>query len=182
MTAVTLHLESAEALLEAGVEPERVQRAIRQALLLTRANLEEARRSVLDLRAAPLEGRTLGEALAELCQSLQPDSRASLSFQATGDRPLSPRLEAGLYRIAQEALNNIRHHAQASLVQVELLVTPQQVRLTIEDNGRGFDLDHVPPNRFGLTGLSERARLLGGTFRLESELGEGTRVDVPVTG
>ncbi|MBK9054361.1 MAG: GAF domain-containing protein [Chloroflexi bacterium] len=90
MTAVTLHLESAEALLETGVEPERVQRAIRQALLLTRANLEEARRSVLDLRAAPLEGRTLGEALAELCQSLQPDSRANLSFQATGDRPLSP--------------------------------------------------------------------------------------------
>ncbi len=180
MTAVTLHLESAEALLETGVEPERVQRAIRQALLLTRANLEEARRSVLDLRAAPLEGRTLGEALAELCQSLQPDSRANLSFQATGDRPLPPRLEAGLYRIAQEALNNIRHHAQASLVQVELLVTPQQVRLTIEDNGRGFDLDHVPPNRFGLTGLSERARLLGGTFGLESELGEGTRVEVTV--
>lgn len=180
MTAITLHLESAEALLDAGVEPERVQRAIRQALLLTRANLEEARRSVLDLRAAPLEGRTLGEALAELCQSLQSDSQANLSFQATGDRPLPPRMEAGLYRIAQEALNNIRHHAQASLVQVELLVTPQQVRLTIEDNGRGFDLDHVPPNRFGLTGLSERTRLLGGQFRLESELGEGTRVEVGV--
>lgn len=180
MTAIILHLESAEALLETGMEPERVQRAIRQAVLLTRANLEEARRSVLDLRAAPLEGRTLGEALAELCQSLQSESQATLQFQATGDRPLSPRLEAGLYRIAQEALNNIRNHAQASQVRVELLVTPQRVVLTIEDNGRGFDLDNIPPNRFGLTGLNERARLLGGTFTLASELGEGTRVEVRV--
>lgn len=183
MTAIALHLESAEALLDAAATPERIQRAIHQALALTRANLEEARRSVLDLRAAPLEGRTLGDALSELCQSLQQDSRARISFQATGDRPLPPRLEAGLYRIAQEALNNIRNHAQASQVIVELLVTPRQITLTIEDNGRGFDLAHIPPDRFGLTGLNERARLLGGTFGLESELGEGTRVEVrvPVT-
>lgn len=180
MTAIALHLESAEALLDAAATPERIQRAIHQALALTRANLEEARRSVLDLRAAPLEGRTLGDALSELCQSLQQDSRARISFQATGDRPLPPRLEAGLYRIAQEALNNIRNHAQASRVNIELLVTPHQLTLTIEDNGRGFDLDHIPPDRFGLTGLNERARLLGGTFGLESGLGEGTRVEVAV--
>lgn len=122
----------------------------------------------------------MGDALSELCQSLQQDSRARISFQATGDRPLPPRLEAGLYRIAQEALNNIRNHAQASRVNIELLVTPHQLTLTIEDNGRGFDLDHIPPDRFGLTGLNERARLLGGTFGLESGLGEGTRVEVAV--
>lgn len=182
LTAISLQLEAADALLE--VNANRAREAVLKALDLTRANLEEARRSVLDLRAAPLEGRTLGDALSELCQSLQQDSRARLSFQATGDRPLPPRLEAGLYRIAQEALNNIRNHAQASQVSVELLVTPRQLTLTIEDNGRGFDLDHIPPDRFGLTGLNERARLLGGTFALESELGEGTRVEVrvPIAG
>ncbi|MBP7998292.1 MAG: GAF domain-containing sensor histidine kinase [Chloroflexi bacterium] len=184
LTAIILHLELAETLLPAESETERLQRAVRQALLLTRANLEEARRSVLDLRAAPLEGRTLGDALAELCHTFQAEGRMIIQFQAVGDRPLSARLEAGLYRMAQEALNNIRHHAQATQVIMELLVTPQQLILTIEDNGRGFDLDNIPPNRFGLTGLNERANLLGGTFRLESELGEGTKMEaiIPITG
>lgn len=70
LAAIALQLESAEALLEAGTDTKRLRHAIRQALTLARANLEEARRSVLDLRAAPLEGRTLSDALASLLYKL----------------------------------------------------------------------------------------------------------------
>jgi signal transduction histidine kinase len=62
----------------------------------------------------------------------------------------------GLYRIVQEGLNNIRQHAEASQVRLQLLVAPRQVRLIIEDNGRGFEPTEVPPGRFGVIGLNER--------------------------
>ena len=179
LTAVALHLESADALLDAEAERERVQKAVQQALTMTRANLEEARRSVLDLRAAPLEGRTLGQALAALARETTRNGGLKVHFSETGgSRPLPVRIEAGLYRIAQEALNNVVQHAEASRAHVRLVTTPAGVRLTVEDNGHGFDADNVPESRYGLVGLSERARLLGGALRLETSPGEGTRVEV----
>jgi len=181
LSAVALHLESADALLEADVDRERVRRAVQQALLLTRANLEEARRSVLDLRAAPLEGRSLAEALELLAQEVRRKHHLKVSLSATGaSRPLPVRLEAGLYRIAQEALNNVVQHARASKVRISWLNTPDEVKLVIEDDGRGFDPQTISENRFGLVGLNERARLLGGTLRLETSPGAGARLEVTV--
>lgn len=179
LSAVALHLESADVLLETGVEPERVQQAVQQALKMTRANLEEARRSVLDLRAAPLEGRPLTEALEELARDRsEPDGLEVHFTEAGGSRPLPVRIETGLYRIAQEALNNVVQHAQAEHAEVQLVSTPDEVRLVISDDGRGFDPETAPQGRFGLVGLSERARLLGAALRLETSPGEGTRVEV----
>lgn len=179
LSAVALHLESADVLLETGVEAERVQQAVQQALKMTRANLEEARRSVLDLRAAPLEGRPLTEALEELARDRsEPDGLEVHFTEAGGSRPLPVRIETGLYRIAQEALNNVVQHAQAEHAEVQLMSTPDEVRLVISDDGRGFDPETAPRGRFGLVGLSERARLLGATLRLETSPGEGTRVEV----
>lgn len=179
LSAVALHLESADALLEAGMDPERVQQAVQQALKMTRANLEEARRSVLDLRAAPLEGRPLTEALAELARERSEQSGLEVQFmEEGGSRPLPVRIETGLYRIVQEALNNVMQHAQAEHAEVKLVSTPNEVRLVVADDGRGFDPETAPQGRFGLVGLSERARLLGGSLRLETSPGEGTRVEV----
>ncbi|HZD11773.1 MAG TPA: GAF domain-containing sensor histidine kinase [Candidatus Binatia bacterium] len=179
LSAVALHLESADALLEADAEPERVQQAVQQALKMTRANLEEARRSVLDLRAAPLEDRSLAQALATLASEQSGKDGLQIAFSETGgSRPLPARIEAGLYRIAQEALNNVVQHAQARHAKVRLMTTASQVRLVVEDDGRGFDVQEAPDGRFGLLGLSERARLLGGSLRLETSPGEGTRLEV----
>jgi two-component system NarL family sensor kinase len=180
LAAVALRLETADALLESGADREQICQAVRQALALTRASLEEARRSVLDLRAAPLEGRTLAEALAALAQE---SARGGLTidFEATGGgRPLPVRIEVGLYRIAQEAVTNILRHADARRVTLHVVTTPDQVRLAIADDGHGFDPADVPRDRFGLIGLNERARLLGGTLRLQSGAGTGTRLDVVV--
>ena len=179
LAAIALRLESAEALLEAGSDRQKIMGAVHHALALTRSNLEEARRSVLDLRAAPLEGRTLSIALQELARRTAEKEGVDVRFRAVGgSRPLPARVEAGLYRITQEALRNVVQHAEASHARLNLTSMPDELRLTIEDDGRGFDPDEVEENRFGLVGLNERARLLGGVLRLETGPGEGTRLEV----
>jgi two-component system NarL family sensor kinase len=181
LTAVALQLESADALLEGEAPPERVQRAIQQALQLTRANLDEARRSVLDLRAAPLEGRSLADALAALASSMSDGFGLPVTVRVTGgSRPLPVQVEAGLYRLAQEALQNIVQHARASSASIDLVVTPDGLELTIADDGLGFDPATAPRNRYGLIGMNERARLLGGQMHLHTAPGSGTRVSVRI--
>ncbi len=179
LAAIALQLESAEALLEAGTDPRRLRRALTQALGLTRANLEEVRRSVLDLRAAPLEGRMLVEALAALLYQVAAEHGFDVDLTTIGGaRPLSPRLEVGLYRMAQEAFTNVVKHAAARRVTISLVSTPTLVQMVIEDDGRGFDPAAIPPHHYGLIGLNERARLLGGSLRIESSRGIGTRLEV----
>lgn len=181
LTALTLKLETADALLEAETQPERIRQIVQEALALTQANLEEARRSVLDLRAAPLEGRNLADALTALAATWTSQNQRLVNCITTGGiRPLPVRLEVGLYRIAQEALTNITRHAEAQHVTIELVTTPAEIRLSIEDDGHGFDPADVPPGRFGLIGLNERARLLGGSLQLKSCPGAGARLEVSV--
>ena len=181
LSAIALQLETADILLEMGHEPERIRHAIQQALYLARTNLDEARRSVLDLRAAPLEGRTLAEAIAQLVQEVTAKHAIAIKFQAVGaHQPLPVAIEAGLYRVAQEALTNIYTHAQATSAQLHLQVTLHTIQLTIQDDGCGFAPGEVTLNRYGLTGMNERVRLLGGQFQIESAPGAGAKVVVTV--
>lgn len=92
-----------------------------------------------------------------------------------------------LYRIAQEALRNVKRHSQATEAVVRVKVTPDKVKLEVVDNGCGFELpeilsDFATTRRLGLIGMHERARLLGGSFSVNSEPGKGTvaAVEVPV--
>ncbi|HEU0026687.1 MAG TPA: sensor histidine kinase, partial [Ktedonobacterales bacterium] len=159
----------------------RMRAAVEQALELTRANLEEARRSVLDLRAASLEGQTLTQALHALAAEVEREGGGRVTCEITGGgRPLPARIETGLYRIAREAMNNVARHAQAPRARLSLVMTPEEARLVIEDNGRGFDPAEAPQGRYGLRGMSERARLLGGTLRVATSPGEGTRIEAVI--
>jgi two-component system NarL family sensor kinase len=181
LAGIALQLESAEALLEAGGDPRGVSRAISQALQLARTNLEEARRSVLNLRATPLEGRSLAEALASLAEKARAEHGLQIDFRGSGTSiPLPARVESGLYRIAQEAISNIVQHAHIDHATLDLETSPDLVKLVIEDQGYGFDPAQIPLGRFGLVGMSERARLVGGDFQIESAPGEGTRLEVTV--
>ena len=185
LAATTLHLEMADALLEDGAGGgalwARARQAVQQALALTRANMEEARRSVHDLRAAPLEGRSLPEALHTLAGESAAQGGFAVQVEVVdGTRPLPVRVEAGVYRIAQEALTNVVRHAQARRVTVQLVLRPDQLQLTIADDGQGFDPLDPPSARYGLIGLNERARLLGGSLRVQSAPGAGTRLDVAI--
>ena len=179
LAAITLQLETADALLDA--DPKRAAQALRQALKLARANLDDARRSVMDLRAAPLEGRTLSEALRALTDDFAARTAIEVRFsEVGGQHPLPIRIEAGLYRIVQEALTNIERHAGASIVCVHLTVVPESITLVIDDDGQGFDIADLPDDRFGLVGINERARLLGGALAMYSEPGEGTTLSITI--
>jgi two-component system NarL family sensor kinase len=112
-------------------------------------------------------------------QALFPNIR--LVYESVGaGRPLPVHVEAGLYRIAQEAINNVVKHSNAGTASITLVCSPAQAHLTIEDDGIGFDAVDIAVDRYGLRGLNERASLLGGNLNLESTEGEGTRVEVIV--
>ena len=181
LAAIALQLESADALLEAGAPAGRISAAVQRAMELTRASLEEARRSVLDLRAAPLEGRSLSEALAGLVEATDGRGGLRASLELIGAaRPLPLRVEVGLFRIAQEALNNTVRHANASRCRVRLTSAPGEVRLLITDDDIGFSPEDAAAGRFGLVGLNERARLLHGQLRLDTNPGSGTAIEVVI--
>ncbi|HVF01466.1 MAG TPA: GAF domain-containing sensor histidine kinase [Rubrobacteraceae bacterium] len=181
LTATTLQLESADALLDAGSSPEKAREPLLRALSLTQSNLEEARRSVLDLRAAPLEGRSLSRALRVLVERWEAETGIAARYRAiNGGRPLPPRVEVALYRICQEALTNVARHAEAGRADVQLVATPGQIRLVVKDDGRGFDVSNIPEDRHGLVGMNERAKMLGGRLEIRSSPGAGTRIEATV--
>lgn len=183
LAALTLQLETADALAAAGADP-RLRTALGRGLALARSSLDEARRSVLDLRADPLGGRSLPHALREL--AAEPRAAAGgldvrvVADGLDGSFALPAAVEVGLYRIAEQALANVARHAGARHAALRLDRDPTQVRLRVEDDGAGFDPATVPPGRFGLVGMSERARLLGGSLTVESAPGQGTAVEAVV--
>jgi two-component system NarL family sensor kinase len=185
LTGIVLHLETVDAMLSADAPPEEVANVVARALALSRANLEEARRSMSNLRAAPLESRTLAEALTLLAHNEQARAPGlEIKFALKGkNRPLPDRLETGLYRIAQEAVANSLRHARADHATIELVILRDRVRLSISDDGQGFDAEKLASGMragYGIIGMNERARLLGGALQLSSSPGKGTHIEVTV--
>lgn len=184
-TGIILQLEVAEQALGDGNSE--VLQHLNKARSLARGSLNEARRSVWDLRPQALERLPLVEALrqevARFAQSSNIKARFDVS-DTTRELPLD--IETALLRICQESLANIKKHAQASEVKVELAFDQSNVILTIRDNGVGFNTDNkkdegqVEHRRFGLISMQERARNLGGTFEVQSEGGKGTIIRVVI--
>ena len=152
---------------------------------MARENLEEARRSVLDLRtSSQLEGKPLVEALAGLARSFTSDTGIPVRVQALPSERLPLRTESELFRIAQEALTNVRKHAHAHEVELALRRRGPVISLSVRDNGTGFNRRaRALTDRHGLVGMRERAKLLGGRLQVSSNAGKGTRVTarVPAT-
>ncbi len=189
LAALTMRLEVADALASAPggtVLPndERLGAAVDEALTLARSTLAQARRSVLDLREGPLDGRTLRDALEDMAreaQSSQPTPEVTVVANTEVDAPaLPPAVEVGLYRIAQQAVANAVRHANARVVTLRLTRRSDHVTLRIEDDGTGFDSGAIPAGRFGLVGMRERAHLVGGTLVVESTAGVGTTIAVRI--
>lgn len=177
LTAITLQLESALKHLES--DPVRAGERVRRALALSRRSLEDARQSVLSLRSNPLP-QPLPEALRTLARSFTSDTGVRVQVHVSGAIALTAQQERDLYRIAQEALNNVQRHAHAQEVMVELRRTARGVALSVHDDGTGFDPTQHSPDRHGIIGMRERARLLHGRLRLTSKAGEGSTVTVSV--
>lgn len=185
LAAITLQMETADALFESGADPDQVWEIVRKTLALSRSGLQEARRSVLDLRAVPLEGRSVFEAVEQLVSDFRQQSGlAAVYLTAGADFPVPARVEVAVYRIAQEALANIERHASAASVKVKLTAAPGELRLGVLDDGCGFQPDSIPRGHYGLAGINERVHLLGGRLDLQSSPGSGTQlwVTIPLNG
>lgn len=145
---------------------------------LTRGALAEMRTLLLELRPATLTEFSLAELLRQLTQAFNGRSRLPIELIVEGERPLPPETQIALYRIAQEALNNITKHAGAGQAIIKLLFLPQAVSLTVQDDGRGFDLSGASPNSLGLGIMRERAEKIGAKLTINSQIGEGTTVTI----
>lgn len=186
LTGIVLQLEAADQLMESN--PERARMRVQKATALARNSLQEARRSVWNLRPSPLEDKKLVDAIRQELDRLAEEASWKTDFRLVGEAPALPgEIENGLYRIVQEVLNNVRKHAEASRVELSLSFDGDTIKLRIMDNGVGFDPATVHSasvdGGFGLLGLQERARLLGGSLKIESARGQGTimEIDVPIT-
>ena len=150
--------------------------------------LRDVRRFSRDLRPSVLDDLGLLPALEWLTLNLMQEDGIKTELKVYGTRRrLPPEAELALFRIVQEALSNIRKHSQASRVVTAVEFSEGRVKITVDDNGQGFELsgrtdDLAAMGKLGLIGMHERARLLDGTLTVHSKPGKGTTiaVDVPV--
>jgi signal transduction histidine kinase len=151
---------------------------------MTTQIIDDLRRIAGDLRPIYLEELGLPPALRMLAKDAGSALNIPIAFTVTGsDQRLSPDIELALYRIAQEALSNIVHHAQASQATVRLDLALEVFTLTVTDDGRGFDVPESPAEMaaegsYGLLGLYERAELIGARLMVQSAPNQGTTVTV----
>ena len=144
---------------------------------LTRGALAEMRTLLVELRPNALIDIPLPTLLRQLTDALIGRARINIQLNCNGERKLPADVQIGLYRIAQESLNNIVKHAKATQAVVTLNMG-DTVRLKIADNGTGFDPSTVTPDHIGLRIMRERAEAIGGSFKVESQPGEGTQISV----
>ncbi len=148
--------------------------------------IQEARQVIFNLRPLHYDKMELIPALTNYFKSYEIQTHVTTKFTATGDEQiLFPRTKIFLFRIIQEALNNVQKHAKADRVSIKLDIAIDLLRVTITDNGVGFDLETVlrDPEKwdhFGIKGILERARLVGGDGRVHSKPGKGTKIIVEV--
>ena len=160
---------------------ERDQEAARQSLedlrRLTRGALAEMRALLAELRPSVLTDAELGDLLRLLGNVLAGRMNIPVTVTVTGKGSLPAEVQVTLYRLCQEALNNIAKHAQASQVDIDLSHTSGQVELQIRDNGLGFDSKQPPPpGHYGLSIMRERAETVGAVLKVTSRTGQGTEI------
>ena len=178
LTVINVQLEAAKVTMD--VKPKKALDAIDKAQSLTKEGIQAVRNSIASLRENPIANRPIPEAIAELIRENQ-QAGIQTEFEVTAEpRPLSPNAKLTLYRIVQEALTNVRKHAQASEVSVLLdYQQPQTVFLKIRDNGKG---SAGTGSGFGLMGISERVASLNGTLDIETAPEQGFAMAISIPG
>ncbi len=176
LTALILNLEMAERAASAE-ETARLQR-LRG---IAEHTLGELRTLIYELRPTILDDLGLGAAIRWMVKEVVEPTGVKVDLHLQGlDRRLPHQVETAIFRITQEAFNNMLKHAAASRARVAVEVNSREVTVTVEDNGKGFNPATVPVSRsgrgLGLMGMRERAELLGGLLEIDSVLGRGTRV------
>jgi signal transduction histidine kinase len=179
LSSVVMLVEAADAALDRNLDVARDH--LRLATRTARENLDETRAIVAALTPAPLDGAPLTDALRRLVSGFGAQTGVVATLSTGGqDRPLSTGTSVVLLRVVQEALHNVRKHAGASTVCVELVVHDETVSVQVRDDGAGFDTRLVNGG-YGLGGMRSRVEQVGGTLAISSAPGGGTtiRTEVP---
>jgi nitrate/nitrite-specific signal transduction histidine kinase len=156
--------------------PQEGLRRLEELRQLTRGALAEMRTLLMELRPSALMQAELGDLLTQLGEAFTGQSRLPVSVEIDCSQPIPPQVKISLYRIAQEALNNVFKHAKASQVSLRLSCQAEGIQLTIADDGRGFDLDETASQHLGLRIMHERAAEIGAHLQIDSQLGAGTKI------
>jgi signal transduction histidine kinase len=170
-----------------SVKTESGQKSLQELEDLAEETVENLRRITRALRPIYLEDLGLSTALSMLARETSLTGDVDVDFMLVGEEHrLSREVELSLYRIAQEALNNVLHHAQAKHAIVSLQFD-NEIQLEVSDDGIGFTVpnsptEFAPSGHFGFLGMRERADLIGGRLDVQSELGKGTRLAVTLAG
>ena len=159
-------------------DPAEGHRRLEELRQATRGALAEIRTLLLELRPAALVEVDLGELLRQLAEAIAGRARIPVQCIVEGKRDLPSDVQVALYRIAQEALNNVAKHAEANHASVELRRCPDGAELRISDDGRGFDPWATSPEHLGLSIMRERAEGIGAKLAVKSEPGCGAQVVV----
>ncbi len=175
LAGLVVQLQAIDTLLKA--EPEAARSELAKARQLAQTGLQEARHAIQDLRANPIDDLGLARALERA--ALDFGERAGVQVEvrvAEPKQPLTETVAAQILRIAQEAFNNVERHADAEHVSVALAQANGRLTLSVTDDGRGFTDADVNDDRFGLTGMRERAEMIGGRLQVASAPGQGTTI------
>ena len=180
---ISVQLELVARLMPAAAETAKAH--LDRARMLVRNSMTEARRYVWDLRSQELQKKDLPTALRDTAKRLTAQSDIETVVEVAGPlRPLPVSVETNLLRIGQEAINNAVKHAGANRIEMALNFDTRSVRLSVRDNGRGFDSSQpIADGHFGLIGMRERAEQIGGVMSVHSAIEGGTQiaVDVPLS-
>lgn len=181
MTAVEMRLESLRRRIDGGAE----RRALEQLTASVSAAIARLRRLLVDLRPPRLDREGLAPALRALLDRLRAETGVDANFEDRTLHEIPSDTRTVLYRIAQEALANVRKHAEALEARVTMAERDGGILLRVRDDGRGFDPERAAeeqPGHLGLVSMRERAELVGGKFRITSTPGAGTTVEAWVPG
>ena len=162
----------------AGADPN-LKALIDEATSALDQGLSEAHQAIMAMRIASAADGAFTQLLTRYTEDFEDRFGQRVQVECDADVPeLAVRSQAELLRIAQEAMANAHRHAEAKLIRVRVQARDGAVALTVEDDGRGFDVREPRPGDFGLLAMRERAALIGGELRIESQVGVGTRVTV----
>ncbi|MCC5650190.1 sensor histidine kinase [Nostoc sp. XA013] len=180
LTALNLQLETALKLWQSN--PGKAETFLATAKELGSKALNDVRQSVSTMRSNPLQEQSLERAIASLAESFHRSNGILPIYQINLEYPLPPEINTAIYRITQESLTNISKYAYATEVKLELATARGNLRLIIQDNGRGFDLGQNTTG-FGLHSMRDRTLALGGEFNINSAPGSGCKitVNIPLT-
>lgn len=180
LSALSIQLKALE--VQLGSAPEQARATLAQAQGITSSGLDEARRTLHALRARPLESMGLLAALRQLAERGAERGGWAAQVEMPPALPaLLAEVEQQLYRVAEEALQNVERHAQARHVRLALQHSSGIIQLEVADDGVGFDsAAPAPAGHYGLGGLRERAQLIGATLEIASAPGRGTRLRLSV--